>query len=166
MKMLEILSKEMETEAISTRKMLSRIPDDKYDWQPHPKSMTIERLSNHIAELPTWVEMILNTDALDFNDNPYIPTTFNKTSEILDFFEESLHKGIAALKNASEDQLKDFWALKQGDHIIQRTTKLDFIRIVFGQIVHHRAQMGVFLRLLDVPIPGPYGPSADEHEQM
>lgn len=163
MKMLEILIKEMEKESQSTRKMLERIPDDQYDYSPHHKSMSIERLSNHIAELPTWVEMILNTGELDFNSNPYVPTTYRKTSDILNFFEKNLQIGINALKNAAEEQLQDEWTLRQGDYIIDRTSKLDFIRMTFGQIVHHRAQMGVYLRLLDVPIPGPYGPSADEH---
>ena len=140
MKLLEVLVNEMQQEAITTRKMLERIPNDKFDWQPHERSMTIVRLANHIAELPGWVNMILNTEELDFANNPYQPTAYDNT----------------------EDQLEDEWTLRQGEMILQRSNKLEFIRHTFCQIVHHRAQMGVFLRLLDVPIPGSYGPSGDE----
>lgn len=162
MKLLEILAKEMEQEAVTTRKMLSRIPNDKFDWQPHELSMTIERLSNHIAELPGWVDMILNTPELDFENNPYQATTYDNTDDLLEFFEAKLQDGLNALKEAQEVELEGEWTLRRGDVILQRSNKLEFIRHTFCQIVHHRAQMGVYLRLLDVPIPGSYGPSGDE----
>ena len=162
MKLLEVLVNEMQQEAITTRKMLERIPNDKFDWQPHERSMTIVRLANHIAELPGWVNMILNTEELDFANNPYQPTAYDNTDDLLEFFEDKLQLPLNALRNASEDQLEDEWTLRQGEMILQRSNKLEFIRHTFCQIVHHRAQMGVFLRLLDVPIPGSYGPSGDE----
>lgn len=162
MSLTQMLLKEMEQEGQTTRKMLERIPNDKYDWQPHPKSMTIQQLANHIAELPGWVTMTLNTDGLDFATSPYTATTANNTADLLTIFEQTLAQGKASLSEATDDQLEPMWTLRNGDTILSHTTTGEMIRVAFSQVVHHRAQMGVFLRLLDVPIPGSYGPSADE----
>ncbi len=162
MTMLEIFAKELEQEAVTTRKMLERIPDDQYDWQPHQKSMSIQRLANHIAELPGWVSMTLNTSGLDFANNPYTPTTFNKTSDLLQYFEQTLDDARKELARARAEQLSENWTLRNGDEIYSTSSKLDVLRMTYCQIVHHRAQLGVYLRLLNVPIPGSYGPSADE----
>lgn len=160
--MIPLLLKELEQEALTTRKMLSIIPDDKYDWRPHPKSMTVRSLATHIAELPTWITVTLTTEELDFAAQPYNPVMINNTTELMDLFESSLEDGRNHLKTANEEQLNDNWTLRSGDHILMNFTKYESIRHAYCQIVHHRAQMGVFLRLLDVPIPGSYGPSADE----
>ncbi|MBK8503592.1 MAG: DinB family protein [Saprospiraceae bacterium] len=161
MTMIELLTKEMEQEAVITRKMLERIPNDQFSWKPHEKNMTIERLANHIAELPGWIEMILNTEELDFENNPYLPTTY-RSADLLTYFEKTLKSASNQLSKASENQLKDVWTLRQGKNILSQTSKLEMMRTTFCQIVHHRAQLGVYLRLLDIPIPGSYGPSADE----
>jgi uncharacterized damage-inducible protein DinB len=164
MKIIPMLLKEMEQEAQTTRKMLGRIPNDKYDWQPHKKSMTIRSLSTHIAELPSWVTMALTTDELDFANNPYNPTMIINTAELLELFERSFADGKTHLAETNEDELLKNWTLRNGDKIYSVSTKGEIVRMAFCQIVHHRAQLGVFLRLLDVPIPGSYGPSADENE--
>ncbi len=160
--MIPLLLKELEQEALTTRKMLSIIPDDKYDWRPHPKSMTIRSLATHIAEIPTWVTLALTTDGLDFAAQPYNPVMINNTAELMDLFESSLEDARSHLKTVNDEQLDGNWTLRSGDHILMDLTKYETIRHTYCQIVHHRAQMGVFLRLLDVPIPGSYGPSADE----
>lgn len=162
MEIIPILLKEMDQEAQTTRKMLGRVPDDKYDWKPHEKSMTIRQLATHIAELPSWVSMALTTEELDFASNPYQPVVINSTAELLDYFERCLADGKAHLESATEEQLKGQWTLREGDRIYSTSSKLEVIRMSFSQIVHHRAQLGVFLRLLNIPIPGSYGPSADE----
>lgn len=162
MKQTEAFVKELKNEGVTTRKMLSIVPDDKFDWQPHPKSMTIKRLAAHIAELPGWVGMALNTTELDFQNNPYKPKDFNTTKEILADFESNLSDAIEQLENVNEDLLSETWILRNGDQILSTGSKADIIRISLSQIIHHRAQLGVFLRLLDIPIPGSYGPSADE----
>jgi len=162
MSMIQMLLKEMDAEAVTTRKMLSRIPDDKYDWKPHEKSMTIRQLATHIAELPTWVTLALTTDGLDFATAPYNPPVINNTRDLLDFFEKSLTEGRTHLDNAIEAHLEPEWTLRNGEEIYSVTSKGEVIRMTFSQIVHHRAQLGVYLRLLDVPIPGSYGPSADD----
>jgi uncharacterized damage-inducible protein DinB len=162
MEIIPLLLKEMEQEAETTRKMLGRVPNDKYDWQPHEKSMTVRRLATHIAELPGWVSMALTTSELDFANNPYNPTAVNNTGELLELFEKSYAEGRGQLAKATEADLLPNWTLRNGDQVYSVSTKYEIIRMSFCQIVHHRAQLGVFLRLLNVPIPGSYGPSADE----
>jgi len=162
MEIIPMLLKEMEQEAQTTRKMLERVPNDKFDWQPHVKSMTIRKLAGHIAELPSWVSMTINTDHLDFADNPYTQPVINNTTELLALFEKSLAEGKAELEKTSEDEMIKKWTLRNGDQVYSVSQKVEIIRMTYCQIVHHRAQLGVFLRLLDVPIPGSYGPSADD----
>jgi uncharacterized damage-inducible protein DinB len=164
MSQIEMLLKELDQEAETTRKMLERIPSTQFDWQPHKRSMTLQRLATHVAELPAWVAMAVTTDELDFANNPYAPVVVNNTGELLDYFEQSVANGRQQLALASEEKLAENWTLRNGDQVYQVTTKAEVIRMAYCQIVHHRAQLGVFLRLLDIPIPGSYGPSADEME--
>lgn len=162
MSMIAMFLKELDQEAVSTRKMLSIIPDDKFNWQPHPKSMTVLTLAKHIAELPSWVGLALNTSELDFATFQDEPQTINSTAELLVLFENTLEEAKKQLLSANEAQLDDSWTLRNGETIFSTTPKSETIRHAYCQIVHHRAQLGVFLRLLDIPIPGCYGPSADE----
>jgi len=162
MSIIEMLLKEMEQEAVTTRKMLSIVPDDKYSWKPHEKSMTIQRLATHVAELPTWVTMTLTTNELDFANNPYEPEVITNTKDLLQYFEKCLAEGKSSLQKAKDEELLPVWTLRNGDTIYSTEPKGDVIRMAYCQIVHHRAQLGVFLRLLNVPIPGSYGPSADD----
>ena len=160
--MIDALIQELEQEAQTTRKMLSRVPDDKYDWKPHSKSMSIRQLATHIAELPTWVTLTLNTSELDFATSPYEQTPINNTKELMAYFEKCLIDGRERLAKAKEEDLQPDWTLRNGEEIYSVSSKGDVIRMTYCQIVHHRAQLGVYLRLLDIPIPGSYGPSADE----
>ena len=162
MSLIQMFLKELDMEAKATRKMLSRIPDDKYDWQPHPKSMTMRRLATHVAELPSWITMTLTTSELDFASNPYKPEVVNNTAELMNYFESTLADGRAHLEAAKEEQLSDSWTLRNGKEIYSTSPKSEVLRMTYSQIIHHRAQLGVYLRLLDVPIPGSYGPSADD----
>ncbi|TAE26480.1 MAG: DinB family protein [Cytophagales bacterium] len=162
MTQVEALRKEMEQEAVTTHKMLERIPDDRLDWQPHSKSMTIRQLATHIAEIPTWTPMTFTTDGIDFEQMDYNPTVVNSTAELVALHQKSLQAGLAALATATDDQLDPIWTMRSGDVIHSQETKGESIRMAFCQTVHHRAQLGVYLRLLDIPIPGSYGPSADE----
>jgi len=159
---LSLFKNELEKEAIATRKMLAAISDDKYDWKPHPKSMNIRQLSTHIAELPTWPGMVLNTTELDFATMDFTPPAISDTAALLQLFETSLQDGLTQLSNGKEESLDEPWTLRNGEKIYSTEPKADVIRMSISQIIHHRAQLGVFLRLLDVPIPGSYGPSADE----
>lgn len=160
--MIQQFSTELAKEAVTTRKMLAIIPDEKYQWKPHEKSMTIQQLSVHIAELPTWIPLVLNTTELDFETAPYEPKQISNTADLLQFFEASIGEGKAALESAREEQFADLWTLRSGTTVFSTDPKAEVIRMVFSQVIHHRAQLGVYLRLLDIPIPGSYGPSADE----
>lgn len=159
---LSILLKELNNESDITRKMLSIVPEDKYGWKPHEKSMSLKQLVTHIAELPGWFAMVLNTTELDFAANPYAPVEINNNAELMDYFERTLEEGRAALNTASESQLDDTWTLRNGEMIFSQSSKYEMLRVTLCQITHHRAQLGVYLRLLNIPIPGSYGPSADE----
>ena len=162
MSQIQIFLKELQAESKTTRKILSIIPDDKYQWKPHEKSMTIEQLSTHIAELPTWVPMVLNTTELDFATAAYEPKKISSNPALMELFEKSLKESKTALEASKEEQLAGMWTLRNGVDIYSSTSKQDFIRITFSQVIHHRAQLGVYLRLLNIPIPGSYGPSADD----
>jgi uncharacterized damage-inducible protein DinB len=153
---------ELEREALTTRKMLSIIPTEKFGWKPHEKSMTIKVLATHIADIFTWFGMVINTSELDFAKNPYQAEDLNSTPELVVLFEKNLLQGRTALANSKDEQLKDIWIMRNGEEIWVNDNKHDVLRMCFGQIIHHRAQLGVFLRLLNIPIPGSYGPSADE----
>lgn len=163
MTILEFLLQELDQEAETTKKMLTCIPDDKFEWQPHPKSMTMKRLATHIAELPSWIGITLDTDELDFALNPYQQVDISNTVELLGYFKKTYADGKARLGKADESQFSKDWTLREGDIIYQTSSKLDVLRMTFSQIIHHRAQLGVYLRLLNIPIPGSYGPSADEN---
>ena len=154
--------KELEKETSTTRKMLSRIPNDKYGWQPHQKSMTMQRLAVHIAELPAWIPMILTTTELDFSKGEYKAPAISNTAYLMEYFEKNVVEGRKHLQSALEEQLDESWTLRNGSEVYDVSPKNDVIRMTFCQMVHHRAQLGVYLRLLDIPIPGSYGPSADE----
>jgi uncharacterized damage-inducible protein DinB len=162
MTQISLFQKELEKEAITTRKMLAAVPDDKYDWKPHPKSMSIRQLATHIAELPQWIGMALNTSELDFATMDYTPTEVKDTTALVQVFEKSLEDARTQLANGKEDTLDQLWTLRNGEQVYSKEPKADVIRMSLSQIIHHRAQLGVFLRLLDVPIPGSYGPSADD----
>jgi len=162
MSRIEMFLKELEQEALTTRKMLERVPADKFNWQPHPKSMTIKKLATHIAELPSWIPMALTTDELDFSANPYQQVEVNTNEELMAYFEQSLEEGKRQLTAEYEALLDKNWTLRNGEQIYSVEPKADVIRMSISQTIHHRAQLGVYLRLLDIPIPGSYGPSADE----
>ena len=162
MTQIALIQKELENEAITTRKMLALVPAEKFDWKPHPKSMLMMNLATHIAEMPTWISMVLNTDELDFAANEYKPTIVKDNAELMELFEKSLEDARAQLAVGKEDTLGNEWILRMGEQILSKGSKYDMIRHALSQIIHHRAQLGVYLRLLDIPIPGSYGPSADE----
>lgn len=161
MQIIPVLVKELEQEAQTTRKFLSIIPNDKFSWKPHEKSMTIQQLATHIAELPSWVVLAYNTEEIDFAANDYKPTLLNSSTELLKLLEKNLVDAKVSLEKFNDDLLAKNWTMRNGDQIYFTMTKAELIRTTYSQIIHHRAQLGVFLRLLNIPLPGSYGPSAD-----
>lgn len=142
--------------------MLERIPSDKQDWQPHEKSMTIRRLAAHLAELPDWVSLAFTTDELDFAGKPYELPSWDTNSELLGILEKSLAGAQKNLENGKDEDLLPTWILRNGDQVLMTATKGALIRQSLSQTIHHRAQLGVYLRLLNVALPSTYGPSADD----
>lgn len=155
---------ELEHESIGTRKMLALVPANKMDFKPHEKSMKMKDLATHIADLPTWISMAIKTAELDFTATPYSPKNCNNADELLAYYDESAAEAERLLSENSDSILEDTWTLRNGDAIYMQLSKLETIRHSFCQLVHHRAQLGVYLRLLNIPIPGVYGPSADEQQ--
>lgn len=163
MEIIPSLLKEMEQEAAITRKFLALVPEDKFDYKPHEKNMDMKTLAVHLAEIPAWVKMALTTSEIDFASMDYKPTPINNTEELLKLFERSVEEGRTTLQAASEDALLPEWTMRAGDKVLNVLTKYEVIRHAFAQTTHHRAQLGLYLRLLNIPIPGSYGPSADDH---
>ena len=162
MNIIELLLTELEREAQVTRKMLALVPTDKFDWAPHEKSMKMGALAIHIAELPSWVTLGLTTEELDFAAAPYKPTSVASNSDLLALLEKSYQSGKDILSQAKEGDLTGRWILRSAETIHATMSKYEIIRHSFNQTIHHRAQLGVYLRLLNIPIPGSYGPSADD----
>ena len=153
---------ELEQESVGTRKILALVPADKADWKPHAKSMKMKDLAIHIADLPTWITMGLTTDELDFATSPYNPQDCNGGAELVQYFDKNVAEAKDYLLKTKDTILDEAWTLRSGEAIYMQLTKLETLRHAFCQMVHHRAQLGVYLRLLDIPIPGVYGPSADD----
>lgn len=159
---MESFIHELKHERIGTEKILALCPADKADFKPHRKSMALKDLATHVADIPSWISAALTTDVLDFKENPYNPRPCSSGPEYTAFFNENADKAITDLQMAKDDILLENWTLRNGDVIYMTLTRLETIRHSFGQMIHHRAQLGVYLRLLDIPIPGVYGPSADD----
>jgi len=159
---IQYFQHQLKEEATATRAMLKIVPASKYDWQPHPKSMSLLRLATHVAEIAGWLQLAIDMDVLDFAKTNYQPEPFKTNQDLMDYFEARLAAGTNALTTADDSILDKNWTMCNGDQIYFTAAKGEVLRMSMSQLIHHRAQLGVFLRLLDIPIPGPYGPSADE----
>lgn len=155
------LVKEMEEQALITKKFMELVPVDKFDWAPHEKSMKMVDLAAHIAELPSWASMVVNTSELDFAANPYEKAPVKTNADLMAYYEKSFEQGHKDLSNADESELGKPWTLRNGETIYSTEPKRDVIRMSYNQIVHHRAQLGVYFRLLGIPVPQSFGPTAD-----
>lgn len=153
---------ELKHQSSLTKIMLERVPFDKADWTPHAKSMTLGRLAVHVAEIPHWISDIINIDEFDFQQH-YKPHQAATTEELLKLLDDTTNTAIADLEKVTDEDLMKNWVVKQGDKVFFNLPKVVAIRgWAFGHQVHHRGQLSVYLRLLDVPVPGMYGPTADE----
>jgi len=163
MTFIEFFKQQFTEEAVTTRKMLSRVPDSQYTYKPHEKSMVMKNLVTHLADLPGWIHFTLTIDEFDFQ-KPYEQPDINNNEELLTYFDKRYNDGLSALVAENEKELNKPWTLRNGDTVYFTSPKIDVLRMSMSQQIHHRAQLGVYLRLLNVAIPGSYGPSADENE--
>lgn len=162
MYIIEELKKEFESEFNITKRFIESYPDDKNDWKPHEKSMSMKVLSVHIVEIFGWPKFIMQTDFLDFGESPYKQADLNTQSEMMKLLEDNFAKNLEILKQLQPEDLDGSWDIRQGDMVFQKWSKYGAIRHAFQQITHHRAQLGVYYRLNDIPVPRSYGPSADD----
>jgi uncharacterized damage-inducible protein DinB len=159
----ELLLPELDEEIKKTRTMLERVPADKKDYAPHAKSMPLGKLAPHVAQLAGFGLTILTTPELDFAKGSIKPLTFESPAQLLQAFDEGAAKVRAALAATPDSAWKENWKLSfQGKTIFEGNRFLAYREMFLNHIVHHRAQLGVYLRLNDAPVPATYGPSADD----
>ena len=160
---VQLLFPDLAHELATTRRVLERVPADRADWKPHAKSMSLGRLASHVAELPGFAGAIMGTDELDFAQGGYVPLPFESTAQVLAAYDERAGRMQALVADTDWDTLGREWVLRAGDRVILRSPKGALLRsFVLGHLAHHRGQLGVYLRLLDVAVPSVYGPTADE----
>ena len=164
MLMRDALLPEFDQEAATTRRVLERIPDDKFSFKPHPKSMDMASLATHVCELTNWTPETIGKDSVDLAAfDPSQRKIAASRAELLDMFDKAVVNARTALAKAEDAQLMQPWSLKSGDQVFFTMPKVAVLRsFVFNHTVHHRAQLSVYLRLNDIPVPAMYGPSADE----
>jgi uncharacterized damage-inducible protein DinB len=157
---------EYDEEMSKTRKVLERCPESKFSWKPHEKSGTLSWLANHVATIPDWILLTMEQDSFDYAP-PGVPDAPQKqlgtVQELLKTFDAGVAKGRAALAETSDDKMNQSWSLLGGGTVIFTMPRTAVYRsMIMNHLIHHRAQLCVYLRLNDVPMPGMYGPSADE----
>jgi uncharacterized damage-inducible protein DinB len=157
---------EFDQEMASTRKVLERIPDDKFDWQAHPKSHTIGWNANHVADIPKWIVLVLGETTLDIapaGGSSYSTPKLASRQEILELFDRNVAAARKAIAEVKDADVGVPWTLAQAGHPIFTMPRAAVIRsMVLNHLIHHRAHLCVYLRLNDIPVPGMYGPSGDE----
>lgn len=159
----EVLLLDFDAEIQNTRRTLERIRENDPQWKPAGKSMPIGRLSLHTARLPEFCTDILTTPELDMATHKWPAFVFESTAHLLTELDRTSTDARAHLSSATDEDLQKTWQLRFGDRIFAKGSRMSLYRTMFlNHLVHHRAQLGVYLRLLDIPVPGLYGPSADE----
>ena len=166
MRISDALLPEFDHETATTRKVLERCPEEKFGWRPHAKSWTMGELATHVARLPSWVGYTLTKTELDIappGEPPYSEPAITTSKELLEAFDTNVKAARESLAKAENDTFMANWTLLAGGQAIFTMTRVAVIRsFVMNHGVHHRAQLGVYLRLNDVPVPQMYGATADE----
>lgn len=162
MTIAELYLPEFDQEIANTRRMLALVPEDRFEYAPHTKSMKLGRLASHLAEMPRWLTVTMTSEMLEPGPDMKGFNAATRT-ELLDEFDARAATARELLAAATDEELAVTWTFKYRGHVIFALPRRVVIRsMVLSHMVHHRAQLGVYLRLLDIPIPGMYGPSADE----
>jgi uncharacterized damage-inducible protein DinB len=162
MSLAAALVADIDDEAKKTRKMLEVVPEDRLEWKPHEKSMTLGQLASHVAENPVWISGMLE-DQMDFAAmGDYRPFAAKDRRELLEGFDRNLRAGLDAIRGRSDAFLLATWTMRNGDKVLLQAPKHQAIRsTAIHHWIHHRGQLSVYLRLLGVPLPQTYGPTAD-----
>ncbi len=158
----DTLLPEFDQEMATTRKVLERVPDDAFSWKPHDKSFSMGDLATHVANIPSWVAATVDGDGIDLAE-PFEPPKAATRSEILALFDRNVAAGHGKIAGVSDERLRGGWSLRHGEQVFFTLPRSAVLRrFVLSHLIHHRAQLAVYLRLRDVPVPSIYGPSADE----
>jgi uncharacterized damage-inducible protein DinB len=164
MKLTQLLLDQLEREAVRTRRALEQVPQGRDDWKPHPKSMPLRRLAGLVATMPSWIALVINQDALELSPPPgqgqFQPPTLDGLVGALD---KAVQDGRAALAGTTDDHLLTTnWKLLMKGHVVMNQPRHVVLADTFSHLAHHRAQLTVYTRLNDLPVPAMYGPSADD----
>ena len=159
----DALKAEFDHETQVTRRHLERLPADKLDWRPHARSFTARDLASHIVDCVKWTDSIFSRDSLDIDPKTYQPYRAASVADLLDAFDASVASGRQAMAGATDSDILQSWRLTiMGKPRFEKTRAAVLRDFTLSHLVHHRGQFSVYLRLLDVPVPGSYGPTADE----
>jgi len=151
---------EFDVEMTTTRRMLERVPDDKGPWKPHDKSFPLGHLAQLVSTMPGWITQALHNTELSLGDFPGY--SFQPTTALLRAFDDNVVSARKALETVTDDELDVVWSMKAGEHVVFAGPRRVIVRNHMSHLVHHRGQLSVYLRLVDVPVPSTYGPTADE----
>ncbi|MGH7507379.1 MAG: DinB family protein [Longimicrobiales bacterium] len=151
---------EFDQEMATTRRLLERVPSEKGEWKPHPKSFSLGHLAQLVAWMPGWIPQTLREPHIDLATGGGY--TYEKTETLLEMFDQNVRDAHEALASVVGDELNAPWSLKQGDTVLFTSPRGEVTRQTLSHLIHHRGQLTVYLRLIDVPIPSIYGPTADE----
>jgi uncharacterized damage-inducible protein DinB len=167
MTIAQTLLPEYDHELAGCRKELERVPDDRFDYKPHPKSMTLGKLANHLATIPGWLASTMVETEMEFNDpavKAAMPAYVTTREALVALFDRCAAKGREALAQAPDSAFPVVWTCTADGKVVMAMPRSAVFRsMVMNHLIHHRAQLGVYLRLLEVPVPAIYGPSADEN---
>jgi uncharacterized damage-inducible protein DinB len=161
----EMLLEDFDIEMTSTRRMLERIPEENPDWKPHEKSFAIGKLAMHVATLPVFAKYIMEDEGMDLANpaRPWQDMTFRTREQMLAAFDSLVKEARQAVAGASDERLAQIWPFKFGDRVLSNGSRsVTYRHMFFNHLIHHRAQLAVYLRLNEIPVPGMFGPSADE----
>lgn len=153
---------EMKQEGASTRRMLEAVPFDNPGWKPHEKSMNLQHLAHHLAELTGWTSMIIHSNDYDFAKTSEQQAPPANKEELLKLYDDTLARAIKDVENVTDETLMTNWSLRNGETIYFTLPKVSMLRINMNHIIHHRGQLSVYLRLNNIKVPGVYGPTADD----
>lgn len=166
MSIAQAFAAEYDHEMAGVRQHIERIPDDKLGWKPHEKSMTAGQLANHMVNMIEWLRLAADEDSFDLepvDGEPWRPPELKSVAELLEAFDAKVPEARASLVKVPDKDMQTPWSLLKAGEPIMTMPRVACIRsMILNHLVHHRAQLGVYLRLNDVPVPGVYGPSADD----
>lgn len=160
MSIADTLLPEFDQEMATTRRLLERVPTDKGKWKPHPKSFPLGHLTQLVSGMPSWITNAVTQTAMDLGNNPGY--SYEKTEDLLKLFDKYVKEARKAIASAKDSDFGVSWSLKRGDQVFFTVPRAVIVRQTINHLVHHRGQLTVYLRLIDVPIPSIYGPTADE----